>query len=74
MLTLEELEIKFADFLCEILFAITLQSFFQTECSFHKAKHISLLKQNVFNVDSGHTNPMLFNSIYTWYKFFMCAG
>ena len=41
-------KMKFADFFCEILLAITLEAFTQTECSFH----IFSQTENVFSVDS----------------------
>ena len=50
MLTLEGSEIKFGDFLREILLAITLEPFTQTECSFHQTKHTSFLKQKMYLV------------------------
>ena len=74
MLTLEGSEIKFADFLREILLAITLEPFTQSECSFHQMNHIFSQAENVFSVDSRHTNPMLFSSISTWYEMSACAG
>ena len=50
MLMLEESEIKFADFLREILLAITLEPFTQSECSFHQTNHKSFLKQKMYLV------------------------
>ena len=43
-------EIKFADFLREILLTVTLEPFTQTECSFHQTKHTSFLKQKKYLV------------------------
>ena len=47
------LYIKSADFLREILLAITLEPFTQTECSFHQTKHTSFLKQKMSTCAGG---------------------